>query len=342
MSPSPFSILFTGATGNVGRVVATDLLALLPLLGITAPKSLVLGVRDPSRAQRQFPTSDLLSLRRLDLTDPATFPESLQGISSVFLCRPPDLSDPKPLIQFCHTARDAGVKHIAFLSLLDIEDHPHAPHFKIEQDLKTISDTDAGFAFTSVRAGFFMQNLITTHKKEIVDLGEIVVPAGNGPTSFVDVRDIGLVSACACLANCGIESLPGAAAAQVFGGVQQDQPIDIAFLKGTHMIDVTGPESLTYHQVASILSDASKREIKYKEPSAVKAVWSWVWRGGVPMGKALVMSMIYSHVRRGNAGRVSSEVVERLARRKAISLTEFAAKAAGELSAEPANSASDS
>lgn len=92
-----------------------------------------------------------------------------------------------PALKF---GREAGLKHVVFLSLQGAEKNRVVPHAAIESYLKS-----SGMSYTFVRASFFNQNLSTTHLADIRDRDEIMVPAGGGATAFVDAQDVGEVAA---------------------------------------------------------------------------------------------------------------------------------------------------
>lgn len=69
------------------------------------------------------------------------------------------------------------------------------PHYKVEVALMVSS-----MSWTLLRCSFFMQNLhrsISTHGTDIVESGELFIPAGQGRTSFIDARDAADVAALA-------------------------------------------------------------------------------------------------------------------------------------------------
>ena len=74
------------------------------------------------------------------------------------------------------------------LSLQGAEGNRFVPHAALEAWLR-----ESGLSWTFVRASFFMQNLITTHRSDIRDRDEIMVPAGHGATAFVDAAVTGRV-----------------------------------------------------------------------------------------------------------------------------------------------------
>ncbi len=125
----------------------------------------------------------------------------------------------------------AGIRHVVLLSVMGAEDMPWVPHAKIEAWLKQSSMT-----WTFLRPSFFMDNLSTTHAPAIAQRGEIIVPAGNGKTSFVAASDVAAVT-CAALLD----------------------PQNHRNRSWTP----TGDTALSYYGAASILSDVLGRRIEY-------------------------------------------------------------------------------
>lgn len=207
-----------------------------------------------------------------DFTDPTTYRRAFVDVDSLFLVRPPAISRvARDMVPALAAAVGAGVEHIVFLSVIGADRNPVVPHAKIEAWL-----SDSGVDTTFLRASFFMQNLVTEHLAE-VRTGELFVPAGSGETSFVDARDVAAV----------------AAAVLVRGR--------------TGAYDITGPEALTYHEVAAILSAELDHEVRYREPSLVRFCWRRAREEG-DLRKVLVMAGIYTTARFGFAGRVSTDV----------------------------------
>ena len=224
------NILVTGATGNVGARLVQELLS----RGATVR----VGVRNVEKARVKWGAG--VEFAAFDFEHPETFAAAFDGVDRLFLVRPPAISDVKKWVfPAIDQGVGSGVRHIVFLSLLGVEKNPLLPHSKIETHVRA-----SGAAYTFLRAGFFMQNLSTTHRSEIRDRDEIYVPAGRGRTSFVDVRDLAAVGAAALV-----------------GSGHENQAYDL-----------TGPEALRYDDIAAILSDVLGREIRYADPS-IMAFW---------------------------------------------------------------------
>jgi uncharacterized protein YbjT (DUF2867 family) len=279
MAKAAAPILVTGLTGNVGEAAAEHLLK----LGVAVRGA----VTDVKRAQTKW--EGRAELVRFDFLDPATFSSALNGVSSVFLVRPPQLGDPKPLLPFVREAKEAGVRHIVFLSLLGIERNPLPPHYRIEKYVK-----NSGIPYTFLRPSFFMQNLNTIHREDIRDRGDIFIPAGKAPVSFIDTRDIGEAAAVAL-------TDPEAYANRAF--------------------TLTGGEALTYEEAAALFAEALGRTVTYSDPSAGE-FRKVMLRRGLSKDYVNVMIALYFTTKLGLAKKVTSEL-ETLLGRKPTTLRQY-------------------
>ena len=91
----------------------------------------------------------------------------------------------KYIFPFLDEAVRCGVRHIAFLSVVGADRNKLIPHSKIENYILNL-----GIDYTFVRPCFFMQNLTTIHRKEILENNKVYIPAGNTPVNYIDVRDV--------------------------------------------------------------------------------------------------------------------------------------------------------
>jgi uncharacterized protein YbjT (DUF2867 family) len=128
----PMKILVTGATGNIGRLVVDELLA----LGATDVRALTV---DPAKAA--LPPS--VEVARGYLGDPRTLPAAFAGVDRMYLA--PLLTTVREATRL---AAEAGVRHI-----VDLAGAPGSSWPPIERAVE-----DCGVPWTHLEAGEFMTN----------------------------------------------------------------------------------------------------------------------------------------------------------------------------------------
>jgi uncharacterized protein YbjT (DUF2867 family) len=270
-------ILVTGATGNVGREVVQLLSA--QDFPVTA------AVRNPIEASKSFGSNVRCVL--FDFTNPDTFVDTFIGINKLFLVRPPAIADIHQITPALNAAKQAGVEEIIFLSIIGADKNRIAPHYAIEREIEQLN-----IPSIFLRCSFFMQNLNTTHREDIRIRDRLFMPAGNGKTSFIDVRDI-------------------AAVAVKLLTEEHHQPQKLSEINRAY--DLTGAVALTYYEVATIFTNVLGRPIHYTNPSIPIFIWQML-RKGFPLQFVLIMVGIYTTARFGLADLVTSDVQQLLAR----------------------------
>lgn len=264
------TILVTGATGNVGSEV---------LQRLRGGGDDVLAARRPTPSDGAKPSDARAGsgIVDFDFLDPSTFDAAFERVTTLFLVRPPALSNVRrDLVPALEAARRSGVQHVVFLSLQGADKTSIVPHAKVEKWLAA-----SGMRHTFLRPSFFMQNLSTTHRSDIRDRDEIMVPAGKGATAFIDVLDI---------ADAAVAVLR-----------QPDRYRDAA-------LTITGSEALTYDEVASILSRELGRTIRYARPGILRYAVHARRELGMPLALVLVSAAIYTTARLGLADSLTTEL----------------------------------
>jgi uncharacterized protein YbjT (DUF2867 family) len=251
------NILLTGATGMVGQAVTRH------LEQQTGRHQVYYAVRRPALVRDQLPAKTW-QIRQFDFEDPYSYKPALKGIDRLFLLRPPQLTDVKgKIVPLLETAKQLGVKQVVFLSIQGVEHNKWTPHYKIEQAVKR-----SGLLYTFLRAGFFMQNLLTAMLKDIRERDEIFVPASDNRFNFVDVDELGEV-ACKTLLEAGHEH---------------------------QAYTLIGTSPLDYYRVAGMLSSVLQRPIRYRNPSVV---WFAIKKlmGGTALPFVIIMIVLYRYTK---------------------------------------------
>lgn len=280
-------ILITGATGNIG----TEVIRSLTTSGTN--NHIIAGVRNISKAKQMYPDFKNLDYRDFDFENPLTFDKALHSIDCIFLLRPPHISDVdkyfKPLIQ---TITDKGIKQIIFLSVQGAEKSKIIPHNKIERLIK-----DSGLDFIFLRPSYFMQNLTTTLLKDIQLKGQIILPAGKAKFNWIDIKDIGEVTAIL---------------------------IDNFDLHKNKEIELTGLENLDFYTVADIISSGTNKKIEFINVNPLK-FYRLKKKDGFNSGLIIVMTLLHFLPRLEKDPRISN-VYETLTGHKPTTLKEFVSR----------------
>lgn len=269
-------ILVTGPNGNVGTELVRMLIAdgTLPFRIAANTPAKIEALYGPDAPKVKF-----------SFADRGTWGAALERVETVFLLFPlPHPGTAKSwMLPFVAAAKEAGVRHIIYLSVPTAGDTKLVPHYTVERAIEA-----SGLSHTFLRAAFFSQNLcrdITTHAVDIAKSDEIIVPAGKGVTSFVDSRDV----------------------AEVAVKVMRDP----AAHAGKAYV-LTGPELLDYHQVAAIMSEELGRPIAYREPSVLRFWWTVGPR--VTWDTLLFMTGVYILTRRGKNADMTDTLPQLLGR----------------------------
>jgi uncharacterized protein YbjT (DUF2867 family) len=261
-------ILITGATGNIGVEIVKFL-----FLKKTDIK-IVVGVRNVEKTKYLFKNYPTLEYTSFDFENPETFTASLRNIDTVFLLRPPHISDVdkyiKPLLE---AIKMNGITQIVFLSVQGAERSKIIPHNKIERLIY-----DLNFNYIFLRPSYFMQNLTTTLLDDIRAKRMIILPAGKAKFNWIDISNIGEVAA---------ELL-----------IRFDEYKDQA-------IEITGNENLSFDHAAKTISEVTGKTIRYISPNPLR--YYFIKRNeGVPKGLVLVMIMLHFIPRFQNEPKISS------------------------------------
>ncbi len=234
---------------------------------------------------------------RFDWHDPHSYGPALAGVDGVFIVGPGSATDwSDDLTRLLGVAAGQGVTHAVFLSARGVE---FLPDGAVDRAEKAV--TSGPVPWTIIRPTHFAQNFTEAMFVPVDDI--IVAPVADGAEPFVDVDDIAAV------------------AAEVL-------------VTGTwtgEIIELSGPEALTFDQAAAILSVYAGRVLVFEDESADDHVRR-LRAATTPEGYIAWRMAMLGGIRRG-VDAYLSDGVQRVLGRPAAAFADWAAREATALAA---------
>lgn len=221
-----------------------------------------------------------------DWQAPETWAPALNNIDAVYLTYYPDLAVPKApedIAKFCALAQIKGVKHITLLS------GRGEPAAQVCEDIVKRS----GLSWTIVRASWFNQNFSEGMFRDFILSGAIALPVSLVTEPFIDVNDISDV-VLASLTESGHEQ---------------------------QLYEVTGPELLSFAQLAERFSKLLNRPIAFEQVTREEFVTN-LRQARVDAGAIEMLKYLFTEVLDGRNEYIA-DGVERALGRKPTTFNEF-------------------
>jgi len=249
-------VLVLGGTGKTGRRIAERL------------EARAIPTRIGSRS----------AVPAFDWNNEAGWDDCLAGVESAYINYAPDLAIPgatDSIQAFVDRAKRHGVKRLVLLS-----GRGEAEAQACERIVQ-----DSGIDWTIVRSSWFNQNFSEGAFVEMVQAGQITLPAADTPEPFVDVDDIADVAVAALTA----EGHTG------------------------EVYEVTGPRLLSFADVAAEISRASRRNVDFV-PVPHDAFVAGAVESGAPKDVVWMLDYLFSTVLDGRNGHLTDGVQRALGR----------------------------
>lgn len=224
-----------------------------------------------------------------DLEQPETLEAALRGAEKAYFVTSGGATTLSQ--HFYDAAKRAGVKHIVRLSGSFMTREAHGIRFDEQHHQAELALEASGLAWTHLRPSYFMQNILFQGAS-----GTLALPLADRPVNLVDIRDIAAVA---------VAALTGEGhAGQVY--------------------DITGPQALTFHEVAAQLTAVTGRTFTYvpvSEAEFARALAQW----GLSAPVAADLAREYALIGAGHpAFGVVKDTVPRLTGSPARSVEQFA------------------
>jgi uncharacterized protein YbjT (DUF2867 family) len=221
-------ILVIGATGWTGSEATRHL--------VLKGAQVRVVTRDATKAKALEPLTGA-EIAVADASRPGTLENAFAGVEKVFLVPPTDLGWDVMQSGLIDAARRAGVRHLVKLSAIGAG--PDQPSMSLSFHWKGEREVEAsGIPFTHVRGNSFFQNTLF-ERTTITAEQRFYDCVGDSRFAKVDTRDVGEVVA-TVLTERGHEG---------------------------KTYELTGPEALSYYDIADRLSAALGRKIEYVDVS---------------------------------------------------------------------------
>ncbi len=214
----------TGATGTVG----SELVRLLCQRGVV-PIALV---HSPEKVGSVY--EGCAEVRVAGFHDERDTRDAFVRVEKLFLISPMTPDQVELGERLVAAAQAAGVRHIVKLSVFGADAQPGILVGRWHREIEAAIER-SGIAYTFLRPNGFMQNMAGSWGATIAADGRFYLPTGDAAVGFIDARDVAVA---------GVEAL-----------------LDEGFVG--RALTLTGPEAVTYRDVAAIISDVTGRRVEY-------------------------------------------------------------------------------
>lgn len=244
-------IAITGATGQLGQLVIKQLLNTVPANQIVAI------VRNPAKAEALRQQG--ITVRQGDYADESTMTSALKGVDKLLLISSSEVGQRATQHQnVINAARAAGVKFIAYTSLLHADKSPlglHVEHVATEKAL-----AESGIPYALLRNGWYTENYLASAPPAL-EHGVFIGAAGEGKIASATRADY------------------AAAAAKVISGDGH----------AGNVYELAGDHAWTLSELAAELSKQSGKNVAYQNMS--EADFAAALKGvGLPAGLAEMLA----------------------------------------------------
>ena len=213
----------------------------------------------------------------IDYNHPATLRAAFHGCDAVFLLGPNALNQTELELNAVDAARAAGVRHIVKQSVMGAAEEAYSLA-KVHRPVETAIER-SGMVWTFLRPNSFMQNAATFMAPTIKAESAFYSASGQARISHIDVRDIAAV-AVAALVAAGHEKV---------------------------IYTLSGPEALTYDEMADELSTVLGRVIRHVSLGAAE-LRAGMLAEGMPEAIADRMLDLERYFREDRASTITDDV----------------------------------
>lgn len=223
-----------------------------------------------------------------DWNNKDTWVDALEGIEKMYVTYYPDLAVPgakEAVESLTHLAKELGVKKLVLLS----------GKGETEAEACETIVMNSGVDYTIVRASWFNQNWSESFFLDPIRSGEVALPMSDVLIPFVDAEDIAEVAATVLLND-------------AYNG---------------EIIEVTGPELITFKDIIEIISKTSNRTLNFHDITLEQYV-EGMKQMQIPDDVVWLIEYLFSHVLTNPKNQQITDGIEKVLGRKAKSFLQYA------------------
>lgn len=226
------AIIVSGASGGFGRAATEALLGLVP------PEDLILTTRDPAGLAHLAERG--VTIRRADFDDPASLVQAFRGGTRMLLISTARVGTRVGQHRNAmHAAAEAGVRQIAYTSIISAEKPDNPAIVKLDHRATELALMECGAEWTFLRDNQYGDAMADAAMPVALAAGVWQTNWGQGRVGFVARADC-VACAAAVLTQDG---------------------------HGNKAYDVTGPEALTFRDVAALAGEIRGRPLPTEDIS---------------------------------------------------------------------------
>ncbi|WP_075340404.1 NmrA family NAD(P)-binding protein [Tenacibaculum agarivorans] len=227
-----------------------------------------------------------------DWNDKSTWENTLEGVERMYVTYYPDLAVPRAkeaVESLTYLAKELGVKKMVLLS------------GKGEAEAEACEEivANSGLNYTIVRASWFNQNWSESFFLDSILSGDVALPMSDILIPFVDANDI----------------------AEVVSEVLMNDNYN------GQIVEVTGPELITFKDVVSTIGLASDRKFNFHEIT-LEQYLDGMRKAQIPADVVWLIEYLFSNVLTNPNNQLISTDIEKVLGRKAKTFTEYAVETA--------------
>lgn len=277
------SVLVTGATGTIGSHVVR-------LLASQKTPNLRAMVRDTSKspAITGFASEVVIG----DFDDVPTLQEAMLGVETLVLITPPASSAEQQAANAIDAALAADVRRVVRVSAINADKEGPTNNTRAHGHTDDMIAT-SGLKHVILRPSLFMQNMLMI-ADTLKATGAFSFATAQGKIGMIDARDIA-----ACVAECTLS--------KAWDG---------------QTLDLTGPDSISYADVAVVLTQLAGRQVDYA-PISPDAMYEMIDGAGWGTWMA-ALARDYGRAYASGWGDFTTDAVEQITGRAPTSFDTFA------------------